>query len=240
MKQGVPSPLLGERWIVIPLIWATCWLSKSRHSNDEIKITSWNVRGMNSPLKRGKVYAHLRAHKSYIYFLQETHIKKKAAKILCPLLAPQVDQSNFSTKSRGVAIMIRKNIPFIHSQTISDQRGRYVIVSGTVNSIPLKLVNVYGPNFDDPLFFQNHYSALFNLSDSNVIMGGDFKYILDPVLDRQHSQTSLFRNSGTLNNLMQSYNLVDIWRLLHPTMKDFPIFPQYINPTLGLTSFVGF
>ena len=52
-----------------------------RHSNGEVKITSWNVRGMNNPLKRGKVYAHLRALKSDIYFLQETHIKKTAVKI---------------------------------------------------------------------------------------------------------------------------------------------------------------
>ena len=144
-----------------------------RHSNGEVKITSWNVRGMNSPLKRGKVYAHLQALKSDIYFLQETHIKKTAAKILCPSWASQVYQSNFSTKSRGVAIIIRKNIPFIHSQTISDERGRYVIVGGTLNSIPLILVDVYGLNFVDPFFFQHLYNALPNLSDSNVIMGGD-------------------------------------------------------------------
>ena len=120
--------------------------------------------------------------------------------------------------------MIRKNIPFIHSQTISDQRGRYVIVSGTLNSTPLILVNVYGPNFDDAFFFQNLCKALPNLSDSSVIMGGDFNNVLDPILDRQHSKSSTCRNSGTLNNLMQSYNLVDIWRLLHPTTKDFSYF----------------
>lgn len=125
-------------------------------------------------------YGHINL--TYIFFRKHT-LKKQQQKYCVPLLAPQVYQSNFSRKSRGVAIMIRKNIPFIHSQTISDQRGRYVIVSGTVNSIPLKLVNVYGPNFDDPLFFQNRYSALSNLLDSNVIMGGNFKFILDPVLD---------------------------------------------------------
>ena len=100
------------------------------HSNDDIKIISWNVRGINSPLKRGKVCAHLRALKadSGICFLHETHIKNTAAKALHPSWASQVYQSNFSTKSRGVAILIKKNIPFILSLTISDQRGRYLIV----------------------------------------------------------------------------------------------------------------
>ena len=59
--------------------------------------------------------------------------------------------------------MIRKNIPFIHSQTISDQRGRYLIVSGTLNSISLTLVNVYGPNFDDPLFFSRIFTVLYQI-----------------------------------------------------------------------------
>lgn len=72
-------------------------------------------------------------------FLQETHIKNTAAKVLRPSWASQLSQSDFSTKSRGVdrcCIAVRKNIPFIHSQAISDQRGRYLIVCGTLNSIP--------------------------------------------------------------------------------------------------------
>lgn len=124
-------------------------------SSGEIKIISWNVRGINTPLKRGKINAHLRALKADICFLQETHIKKTAAKVLCPSWASHVYQSNFSTKSRGVAILIRKNVPFIHSQTITDQRGRYLIVNGTLNTTTVSFVNVYGPNFDDPIFFQN-------------------------------------------------------------------------------------
>lgn len=75
-------------------------------NNGDTKIISWNVRGINTPIKRGKIYAHLRALKADIIFLQETHIKKTAAKVLCPSWASQVYQSNFSTKSRGVAILI--------------------------------------------------------------------------------------------------------------------------------------
>lgn len=121
--------------------------------------------------------------------------------------------------------MIRKNKPIIHSQTsqISDWRGTYVTVCGTLNSTPLMLVILNGPNIDDLLFFRNFYNAISNLSDSIVIMGCDFNYFLDAFLDKHHSQTGMCRNSG-LFNLMQSYNLVDIWRLLHPTTKDFSYF----------------
>lgn len=55
-----------------------------RHGNSSIKIISWNVRGINRPLKRGKVNAHLRVLKTHVGFLQETHIKNTAAKVLRP------------------------------------------------------------------------------------------------------------------------------------------------------------
>ena len=179
---------------------------------------------MNSPLKRGKVYTHLCTLKADICFLQETHIQKKSAKILCPSWASHVFQSNFSTKARGVAILIKKNIPFVHTQTISDDRGRYLIVSGELNSIPVTLINLYGPNFDDPIFFQNLFNTISNMSNTNLILGGDFNCVLDSVLDRQHSQINASKSSITLNNLIQSYNLVDIWRLLNPTARDFSFF----------------
>lgn len=71
-----------------------------------------------------------------IIFLQETHVKQiaKALKaLLNPGWAAQIYQLNFSTKSRGVAIIVRKQVPFIHKQTIADNNGRYIIVCGEIN-----------------------------------------------------------------------------------------------------------
>ena len=79
--------------------------------------------------------------------------------------------------------MFRKNSPFIHSSTVADPEGRFLIVSGSLNSIPITLVNVYGPNFDSPLFFQKVFNSIPNLSD-NVVTGGDFNCIMDPLLDK--------------------------------------------------------
>ena len=38
------------------------------------KIVSWNVKGMNSPVKRNKVFNHLTHLNTKIAFLQETHL----------------------------------------------------------------------------------------------------------------------------------------------------------------------
>lgn len=40
--------------------------------------------------------------------------------------------SSFTSKARGMAIIIRKGIPFILKNTISDKEGRYTIVTGEI------------------------------------------------------------------------------------------------------------
>lgn len=74
-------------------------------------------------------------------------------------------------------ILISKNIPFIHTPAITDQSGKYmyVIVSRTLNFIPKTLANVWRPNFEDPSFFKKLFNPLPNLSDSNRIIGRDWR-----------------------------------------------------------------
>lgn len=100
-----------------------------------IRLVIWNVRGMNSPVKRGKVYAHLKSLKADICFLQETHIIKSSAGVLCPPWASQIFQFNYTVKPRGVAIFINTKVSFIHEQTFSDHSGQYSIVKGLLNEI---------------------------------------------------------------------------------------------------------
>lgn len=116
----------------------------------------------------------------------------------------QIYQANFSAKARGVAILFRKNVPFIHPSTVTDPEGRFLIVFGSLNPIPP--VNVYGPNFDSPLFFQKVFNSIPNLSD-NVVIGRDFNCIMDPLLDKQSVKTLQKSNSSIcLKTLMESLN----------------------------------
>ena len=40
-----------------------------------ISFASWNVKGLNSPVKRSKILTHLKNLKADIIFLQETHLR---------------------------------------------------------------------------------------------------------------------------------------------------------------------
>ncbi len=54
---------------------------------------------------------------------------------------------------------------------------------GEINSLPITLVNVYGPNFDDPFFFENVFKIIPDFMHSQVIMAGDYNCVLNASLD---------------------------------------------------------
>lgn len=136
----------------------------------------------------------------------------------------QVYQSNFSCKARGVAIIIKKSVPFIHKQTIKDKNGRYLVVCGEINALPITLVNVYGPNFGDPLFFENIFKIIPDFVHTLVIIAGDYNCVLNAKLDTHPSQTTKSKSASVLSNYMQKLNLIESWRALHPTDQDYSFY----------------
>lgn len=79
----------------------------------------------------------------------------------------QIYQSLFSTRARGVAI-IKKNALFDQRCTVRNPNGRFITVSGTFNCVPVMLINVYGPNFDNPAFFQTVLNRIPDVVDTNI------------------------------------------------------------------------
>lgn len=62
----------------------------------DITLASWNVRGLNSQVKRAKVFSYLRSISADIIFLQETHIKNgEQNRFKCNWIS-QVFQSTFT------------------------------------------------------------------------------------------------------------------------------------------------
>lgn len=195
-----------------------------------VTMVSWNVRGLGHHLKRAKVFAHLKSLSSDLMFLQETHIRPSEQTRLKCNWAGHVFQSTFSSKARGVAIIIKKNIPFQHINTISDINGRYLIVTGLLYSMHVTLVNIYGPNIDDAGFFRKTFDKISDLTSTNLIIAGDYNAILDRYLDRSSQrQMGPSNASVTLNGLISSFNLVDIWRLQHPTDREYSFFSKLHN-----------
>ena len=98
-----------------------------------------------------------------------------------------------------------------------DPAGRFVIVQGVLFSEKNNLINVYGPNDDNPNFFNDLFLTISSLSGL-YIMAGDMNCTLDPVKDRSTgSDSSHVKTRKVIQQFMKDLNLLDIWRHLNPT-----------------------
>lgn len=195
-----------------------------------LTFSSWNVRGLNDPVKRGKVLSHLKKLASDIIFVQETHLNNKSHNRLRAGWIGEVYHSAFSSKARGAAILLRKGLPFTQKQTIADKEGRYVILIGEIYNLSLTLVNLYAPNTDNPVFFQKVFSLIPDISQTNLIVGGDFNTVLDTYLDRS-SKRHFPKNASSefLNVFIKNSNVLDMWRALNPSGRDYSFYSPVHN-----------
>lgn len=197
-----------------------------------VRFVSWNIKGLGGAIKRCRVFSHLKRLKPDIVFLQETHMRNKdQVRLKCPWVA-EVFHSSFNSKARGVAILISKSVPFTLTNTISDKDGRYLIVSGTLFRVPVLLVNVYAPNFDNPCFMNKLFEKLPSLSDCFLIFGGDMNCAIDPQLDRSKPGPTRSGMAKALHNFMSSNGCVDPWRFRNPSSRQYSFY-SHVHQTFS-------
>lgn len=194
-------------------------------NGSDVNFISWNVRGMNHPIKCNTVLSHLSNLKGDVVFIQETHLKNSEHQRLKRSWVGQIFHSRFNAKARGTAILINKNTPLIVSDTIADSNGQHIIVIGSLFNTPLILANIYAPNWDDYMFFTKLLNSLPQVDSHFLILGGDMNTVMDPVLDRSSAKHfSISKSAQALQSYFQTYGLVDVWRLLNPLTKQYSFF----------------
>jgi len=112
-----------------------------------------------------------------VSFIQETPLSDAEHIKLRRDWVGHVYHSLFNTKARGVAILINKKFNLKLTSIEKDSNGRFVLVKGELNSISVTLVNIYGPNHDDPAFFNDLVLKLATAEGHCLVGGG-------PNLDR--------------------------------------------------------
>lgn len=209
---------------------------------NSLKFVTWNIRGIGSQAKRLKVLNHINKLQADICLLQETHTSESDCHKLRTPQFNQIFSAHFNSRQRGVAILIHKNISFINNNTITDPEGRFIIINITIHNTPTTIACIYGPNKDDSSFFHTFFTSLSNLSDSPIIIGGDFNTVLNPSLDRSNNSNSTrnCQSIETIKQFMSDFGLGDGWRLKHPTDREYsffsPVHHSYSRIDFFLTS----
>ena len=154
----------------------------------------------------------------YILCLQECHSEETDNKIWESEFGGQVFASHGTSSSRGVCILIKKNIPYKVVRQVKDSDGR--IIAGEFESTddPQKrftLCNIYSPNKDSPQFFIDMLSLTAHLSPQ-VIYVGDFNLVLDIQKDRKNSDFNYWKAHTVLTEAMEDLYLINLWRMHNP------------------------
>lgn len=151
-----------------------------------VRLTSLNVKGANSAIKRRKILLYLKQKNPDLVFLQETHLEKKDSLLLQRDWIGRVLYSAGSSSQRGVAILIRKNFNIKIFKQQSDEEGRWIALDAELFGIRCTLMNIYAPTADLPGFFVDISNAITQFGNSYIVLGGDFNKVRDPKVDKTY------------------------------------------------------
>ena len=155
-----------------------------------------------------------------IYCLQETHFTDEEEVHIRTQWNNDCYFSNNKSNAQGVAILFNKNIEYkIHSQILSDN-GNFILLDMTVHNQRFTLVNLYGPNVDNPNFYIEIFKKLEEMGNTEFIICGDFNLILDPEIDcTNYKNVKNPRSREKVFEFIESNNLTDPFRKNHPELK---------------------
>lgn len=191
-----------------------------------LKVISYNVKGLHSPIKKKKILNQLKRANCQIAFLQETHLSDIEHEKLKKSWADKVFYSSHqSGRKRGVSILIHRQVNFALTKVHKDSEGRFILVNGSIDGIQVCLMNIYAPNEDEPGFISTVINTALQHSSGILLLGGDFNCAMSQLMDRQPtSKNPTSRMSKILKHLSMESGLVDIWRSRFPKGRDFTFY----------------
>ena len=187
----------------------------------KIKLCTANVNGLRDRQKRLKFFDYFKLMECDIVFVQEAHITTtKEAKLWEKEWGGKAFWGFGTTRSCGVGILIKKDMNMQIEKFLLDNNGRFIILDCIINSVQIKMVNVYCPNnpkrrmeFIDQIQFYLH-------GNQNIIMGGDFNCV---EFDKDKIGNIEFGNEGKkqIQDIKDNFHIKESFRTLYPNHRVF-------------------
>lgn len=181
-----------------------------------LHFVSWNINGIKAKLPY--LLNKLDQFKADVAFIQETHVGPTYYKILETVGGWQVYFTVYSSRSKGVAILMRKDTQFKYICHDEDHSGGYIVLFCHLYGELYTLVNVYNHKKD-----RNMLNRLKNyLMETNkgmLLVGGDFNTVLDPSSDRRTSAADVHFSAlrPMIEDFTASLSLIDVWSYIRQT-----------------------
>ena len=190
----------------------------------DLKIISFNVRGLNNVKKRVSIFKHLQKNQCDIAFLQETYSSVQDTNKWLQEWGGKGFFVHGTKHSRGVAVFFRKNLGIDVIDKILDSKGRFIILKIKSNEIHFNLINIYAPNKEkDQILFLNDLKSIMEANNihntDNNIIAGDWNISMGALDKSGGAVYSKTKACKAIEDLSKQYDLVDIWRQKNETKK---------------------
>lgn len=134
-------------------------------------------------------------------------------------------------RKAGTIILLHKNLPHTIHSIEHDDQGRKLSLHITIASREVQLTSIYAPNSPSPDFWREAATWLIRQPSKLHIMSGDFNTVMSKDEDRKtrspsplSTTLSLTIKDTPLASMISSLDLVDFWRLDHPTDREFSFY----------------
>lgn len=188
---------------------------------DNLRITSFNVRGMNNNVKRKCVFRMLKDKKQDIVCIQESYITSRVFDQWKKEWGGEMVYCEGTNHGRGQIILMRKGFPYDFTECVN--QDRILGITFKTENKSFSIFNVYAPCRDrETKDFLLHLKNVISLCDSeHKIVCGDFNAVLDNNLDIISGERHATSVVDSFNNLTHDCDLHDVWRVFNRDLKEY-------------------
>ena len=184
-------------------------------------IVTYNVNGIRDERKRREVFNYLHHKKFRVMLLQETHSIKQDEKYWATTWGSKIWYDHGGSNTKGVAILIAKEIPITVHTVVRSEIGRYILMYISYKNVKILFANIYAPNEDNRMFFTEVFDKIEQFSPNYYIIGGDFNLGIEKSIDRYGAGSNNDKSAEWIRNHLENNQYVDIWRQLNPDLNGF-------------------
>ena len=195
----------------------------------QLRISSYNVRGINGENKRRDIFEYLKTTSNNIYCIQDIHCSCTQEATFRKDWDGDMIISTGTNNSRGVAILFKKNFEYDIKEIKNDLNGNFVALKIRMFETDVCLISLYGPNTDDPNFYDQIIELIDEFQTPTIILCGDWNLVQNQTIDtKYYLRENNTRARAKVESLKQQYDLVDPWRINNPDKRQYTWFQR--NP----------
>jgi exonuclease III len=173
-------------------------------------------------------------YKTDVILLSDVRFNGRDATICDRLKLWYTVYHNSSRNSRGVAVLISKQVVHEVLASAHDQQENAILLKVKINDLEFVIGSIYGPNLDiNCEHFYNFISGtLISWGNMPCVIGGDWNATFSNLPVNENPDVLFMRNlpsvhrSRLINELCEQHELTDPFRLLHPDTKDYTYVPS--------------